>query len=209
MAWWGRGNLHSTVVAWAKVLLPLAALAVLSTLFFVSPGRSPEDTIPYAEATAQDLPGAQALTGAVFAGMTQDGAALTLKADQATPGTPNTDHAGAAKGLTGLIETPDGVTTTLTGAAAMLDQQNRVVTLSGGVTVQTSNGFDMQTEAITVTLDSTRLESQGAVTAKAPFGQLRADRLLINRAADGLYKLDFTGNVRLLYQPGTAGTANR
>ena len=208
MAWFGRGNRHSTMVAWAKILLPLAALAVLSTLFFVSHGTSPEDTIPYADkAAALSASDASRLAGATFAGMTKDGAALTLKAAEATPGTPGSDHSGAAKGLSGLIETPDGVTTTITGAAAVLDQQSRVVTLSGGVIVKNSTGFDMQTEVLTVTLDRTRLESQGAVTAHAPFGQVQAGKLLMTRAPDGAYMLDFTGGVRLLYQPGTAGTA--
>lgn len=208
MAWWGQGNLHSTLVALAKVLLPLMALAVLSTLFFVSNSASPEDTIPYAEGDALDMASTQALTGAVFAGMTEDGAAVTLKADEATPRTTGSDQPGAAKGLSGLIETPDGITTTITGAAATLDQQARVVTLSGGVTVQNSTGFDLQTDSMLVTLDRTRMESQGPVTAHAPFGEVKADKLLITRGADGLYKLDFTGGVRLLYHPATAGTAS-
>ena len=208
MAWWGRGIRHSTLVAWAKVLLPLAALAVLSTLFFVSPGTTPVDTIPYVDSGFTGLSGSQRVTGATFAGMTRDGAALTLKADEATPGTPGTDLTGAATGLTGLIETPDGVFTTITGAAAVLDQQTSTVTLSGGVNLSNSTGMGMQTQALTMALDRTRLESQGAVTAQAPFGQITAGKLLMTQAPDGTYMLDFTGSVRLLYQPGTAGTTS-
>lgn len=211
MAWFGRGNLHSTnlhsaVVAWAKILLPLVALAALSTLFFVSRGTNPEDRIPYANSAPADGSSAPRLAGATFAGMTRDGAALTLKADAATPGTPGSANSGSAQGLTGLIETPDGVSTTITGAVGLLDQQNNRVTLSGGVTMKNTAGFDVQTESMTVALDRTRLESQGAVTAHAPFGQVQAGKLLMTRAADGAYMLDFTGGVRLLYQPGTAGT---
>jgi lipopolysaccharide export system protein LptC len=208
MAWFGRGNRHSTLVALAKILLPLTALAVLSTLFFVSPGATPDETIPYADSASGDLSDSQRLTGATFAGMTQDGAALTLKADEATPGTPGTDLSGSAKGLTGLIETPDGASTTVTGAAGVLDQKSNTVTLSGGVTVKNSTGLSMQTEALTMTLDRTRLESAGAVSAQAPFGHIEAGKLLMTRAADGTYMLDFTGGVRLIYQPATAGPAS-
>lgn len=208
MAWWTRGNRHSTLVAWAKVVLPLTALAVLSTLFYVSPGTAPVDTIPYADSGYAGLPGSQRVTGATFAGMTRDGAALTLKADEATPGTPGTEITGAATGLTGLIETPDGVFTTFTGAAAVLDQEANTVTLSGGVNLSNSSGMGMQTQALTLALDRTWLESRGEVTAQAPFGEIHAGKLLMTRAPDGTYMLDFTGGVRLLYQPGTAGTAS-
>lgn len=208
VAWWTRGNRHSTLVAWAKIVLPLTALAALSTLFFVSPGTAPGDSIPYADSGYAGLPGSQRVTGATFAGMTRDGAALTLKADEATPGTPGTDITGAAAGLTGLIETPDGVFTTITGAAAMLDQETDTVTISGGVNLSNSAGMGLQTEVLTLALDRTRLESRGEVMAQAPFGQIRAGKLLMTRALDGTYMLDFTGGVRLLYQPGTTGTAS-
>lgn len=206
MALWGRGNLHSTLVAWAKVLLPLVALAVLSTLFVVSPGSSPEDTIPYAESQAM-LGGTQRLAGATFAGMTRDGAALTLKAEEATPGVPGTDTAGAARGVNGLIETPDGVTTAITGASATLNQEDNTITLAGGVTMLSSAGLTMQTEALTVTLDRTRLQSRGKVAGQAPFGTIEAGELLMTRIADGTYVLDFTGAVQLIYERATAGTA--
>ena len=39
----------SRLVAALKVLLPLAALAILSTLFLVSNRINPEDALPYAD----------------------------------------------------------------------------------------------------------------------------------------------------------------
>jgi lipopolysaccharide export system protein LptC len=199
----GQDNLHSTLVIWAKILLPLAALAVLSTLFMVSRPTAPEDAIPYAEVDIEDRLRDPRLTGASFAGMTEDGTAVTLKADEATPGPPGSSTAGAATGLVGLVETPDGISTRLTGATALLDQQNEQVTLGGGVTLTNSAGYDLQTDSLTLALDRTRLQSAGAVTATAPFGTITAGGMTLTRAPDGQYKLDFTGGVRLIYQPAT------
>ncbi len=201
----GHDNLHSALVAWAKILLPLAALAILSTLFMVSHPVNPVDAIPYAEATIEDRLREPRLTGPAFAGMTEDRTAVTLTADEAMPGLPGSTSAGEAKGLAGRIETPDGVTTDLTAATATLDQQSRIVTLAGGVTFRNSAGYQAATDSLTVALDRTRLQSGGAVTATSPFGTLTAGGLLLMRGADGHYRLDFTGGVRLIYIPKTSG----
>jgi hypothetical protein len=76
---WGLGtdNLHSALVAWLKILLPLAALAVLSTLFMVSRSVDPADAIPYAQVDIEDRLRDPRLTDAIFAGMTQDGTAVS------------------------------------------------------------------------------------------------------------------------------------
>ncbi|MBL9052753.1 MAG: hypothetical protein JNN02_03385, partial [Tabrizicola sp.] len=40
---------HTRVVTWLKVLLPLAALAILSTLFLLADQINPDDALPFAE----------------------------------------------------------------------------------------------------------------------------------------------------------------
>ena len=42
-------NTYSRVVGWLKILLPLGALALLSTLFLFARGIAPVGEIPYAE----------------------------------------------------------------------------------------------------------------------------------------------------------------
>ena len=79
MAWAWPDNLHSRLVFWFKILLPLGALAIMSTLFMVSRTVRPEDAIPYADVDVADLMQQPRLTNPNFAGMTSDGAALSLK----------------------------------------------------------------------------------------------------------------------------------
>ncbi len=203
----GRNNLHSTLVAWLKILLPLTALVILSTLFLVANRVNPEDAIPYADVNIADRLKDPRLTNATFAGMTQDGAAVSLKASDATPGVPGSSSAGKARGLTGQIETPDGVTTNVAGAEARLDQQKREILVTGGVTLDSSSGYHIATDRLALALDRTRLESGGAVTAQLPFGQLSAGKMLLTRAASGNYVMSFTAGVRLIYQPRQTDTA--
>lgn len=202
MLWFGQ-DLHSTLVAWLKILLPLAALAVLSTLFLVSRGVNPEDAIPYAKVDVADLAREPRLTNAAFAGMTEDGAALTLKAAEARPGVSGSTGAGLATGLSGLLETPDGGRTEVTAAEARLDQAARQIILSGGVTINSSTGYSIKAAGLTMSIDHTALDSDGAVSVQAPMGQISADSLHIGQADTEAkaYVLVFKGRVRLIYQP--------
>lgn len=203
MDWATRDNFHSRLVFWLKILLPLTALAILSTLFMVSRNVSPEDAIPYAEVDIADRVKAPRLTSAVFAGMTADGAALTLKAGEARPGISGSENAGSASDLSGLLETPDGARTELTAKSAQLDQQARLMILAGGVVVTNSAGYRIETPGVTVAMDHTGIDSTGAVRATGPAGSISADSMHLGPASldQPGYLLVFNGRVRLLYQP--------
>ena len=203
MAWTIRDNLHSRLVFWLKILLPLTALAILSTLFMVSRNVSPEDAIPYADVDIADRVREPRLTNAVFAGMTADGAALTIKAGEAKPGISGSANAGMASDLSGLLETPDGARTDLIASQARLDPAARLLILSGGVVVTNSAGYRIEMAGVAVQLDETGLDSDGAVKAIGPVGQITAASVHLGPAQPGKpgYLLVFKGDVRLLYQP--------
>ncbi|MGB4909398.1 MAG: hypothetical protein WBP15_12770, partial [Tabrizicola sp.] len=80
-----RVDRHTRLVGWLKVALPLTALAILSTLFLVARRIDPEAALPYAEVDVEDLAREPRMTAPTYAGTTEDGAALTLSADEARP----------------------------------------------------------------------------------------------------------------------------
>jgi lipopolysaccharide export system protein LptC len=197
-----RLDTHSRVVGWLKVTLPLMALAILSTLFLLSDRIDPEDALPYAEVDVEELAREPRMTAPTYAGMTSDGAALSLTAAEARPAT-----AGAPARAAGLrleLATPDGGKTELLAATAVMDEMARQLVLSGGVTVTTSTGYRLETAEVTAKLDRSGLESRTPVTATGPAGDLRADRMVLSQdiQTPGDYLLVFKGGVRLVYQPG-------
>lgn len=200
-------NLHSRLVYWLKILLPLSALVLLSTLFLVSRDLRPEDAIPYAEADIEDRLRSPRLTAPDFAGMTADGAALSLKAKEARLGTEGSAAPGEVIELAGLLETPDGARTELSAAEARLDQDRQQMVLGGGVVVTSSSGYRVEAAGMTVALDYTALESQGSVTAQGPAFRLEAGamRLSLADAGSKTYLLVFKQGVRMVYLPGPQG----
>ena len=202
-----RDNLHSRLVFWLKILLPLAALAALSTLFLVPRNVRPEDAIPYTKVDIAKLANEPRLTNAAYAGMTADGATLTVKAAEAKPGIAGTANAGLATDVTGNLDTPDGARTNFAAKQARLDQAAQMVVLSGGVVITNSLGYRMETPGLRVRLDRTALDSDGAVMATGPLGRIDAGSLHLGLAEPGMpgYLLVFNGGVRLLYQPPKQG----
>ncbi|MFN3722703.1 MAG: hypothetical protein ACK4VZ_06640 [Paracoccaceae bacterium] len=195
-------DFHSRLIGWLKIVLPLLALVILSTLFLVARTINPEDAIPYAEVDVEDRLREPRMTMPAFAGLTNDGAALTVSAAEARPA--GSDAKGAsATALTGLLETPDGARTELAAASGQIDPAARQILFSGGVTVSSSVGWQVQGETLTASMDRTDISLPTTVVATGPAGVVTADtmRLTQTDGGDGQYVLVFNGAVKLIYQP--------
>jgi len=198
-----RADRHTRVVGWLKVALPLTALAILSTLFLVARRVDPEAALPYAEVDVEDLAREPRMTAPTYAGTTEDGASVTLSADEARPAAEGSP--ARAAGLRLDLATPDGARTELVAAEAQMDDTARQLVLSGGVTVTTSTGYRLETAEVAAKLDRTGLESRAPVKATGPAGEITADGMVLSQdsGTPGSYVLVFKGGVRLVYQPGS------
>jgi len=193
-------NIHSRLVFWLKILLPLAALAILSTLFLISRRIDTDGVLPYAHVDVKELARDQRLTQPEYSGVTKDGTAFSLRAGIARP---LADAGGAAQDVTATFETKDGLVLGLGADSAQVDTGAGLVSLDGNVMLSTSTGYNMSAIALTASLDATQMKSDGAVTATAPFGNLDAGGMVISRDATGKdgYVLVFNRGVKLLYLP--------
>lgn len=193
-----RDNLHSRIVTFLKVTLPLVALAVLSSLFLFSRGIDPEDAIPYADVDIADRLAEPRMTGAGFSTMTADGTSLTLGADEAVPG----EDGAVARGLSGAMETPDGARTEISAKTVTVDNASGLMKLADGVELRNSTGLTVTAAGFDIATDRTWAESVGAVQATGPMGEVQAGGMRLDKdAATGAYLLVFNKGVRLLYQP--------
>lgn len=190
---------HSRLVGWLKVALPLAALALLSTLFLIARRIDPEAALPYAEVDVADRLREPRMTAPAYAGVTADGAAITVTAAEARPGPGTAQAAGVAAQLV----TPDGARTALSAAAIALDEAAGQLRLSGGVQIATPQGYELRTDSVAMALDRTGAETTGTVQGFGPAGQITAGGMEIRSdpGAPGSYVLVFNRGVSLLYQP--------
>ena len=195
-------DFHSRMVGWLKVALPLAALAILSTLFLVAERIDPDAAIPYAEVDVEDLARDPRMSAPEYAGTTSDGAGISVSATLARPATDSSP--AAAEQISARIDTPDGGRIDIAAAAMELQPDSDLVTLTGGVTVTTSAGYTVVTEGLTARLDRTGVEGPLPVTVTSPMGQIDAQGFSLVQDSDdpAAYLLVFNGGVKLVYQPG-------
>lgn len=194
-----HGDRYSQWVGWLKIGLPLAALALLSTMFLFARAPGPQGDIPYAE--IEEIARDPRVAAPAFAGVTEDGAAVSLSAGAIRP------VADAPDSL--VVDTIQiDMTTTaaeslrVSAAAGAFDGRAQTATLTGLVRIDSSSGYFMETAGLTADLRAGTLQTDGALAVQAPFGELTAGGLQVT---GGGAVLVFNGGVRLIYRPGTSG----
>ncbi|MBY6113802.1 hypothetical protein KUW09_02285 [Mameliella alba] len=192
------GGLYSRVIAWLKILLPLVALGMLSTLFILSRATEPLQDVPFVEAlqkgTAREEVGAP-----YFAGTTPKGDVLTMTARTVRP---EGDGELLADDLDARMRLADGSEIKLDAGEAMLRDLSEEARMMGGVRIESSQGYILQTEGLTSRLDVIDAESLGPVTGEGPVGRFEAGHLRISRSGEGdAVQMVFSGGVKLVYQP--------
>jgi len=201
----GYNDTHSRLVAWLKVVLPLVALGILSTLFLVSQRNDPERAIPYSEVEVAAILREQRIDSPDYSGVTSDGTAITLAADSARPDSPDRVSATVMRAR---LETPDGGVLSITAGAGVLDTGRARADMSDGVKIVSSTGYIVETNDLSADLNTTDVQTGGQIVATGPLGRLSAGQMQLRlseqpgKAADGpSYVLVFKQGVRLIYQP--------
>lgn len=201
----GFGISYSRFVSWLKVLLPLLALAILSTMFMVSRTIDPSQSIPFADADPTKLARDQGISNPHFTSLSNDGSAITFSAKLAKPD-PKNPQLIYADDLTGKIETSAQTTINIRAAQGQLDNENARATLTGNVRVSTSAGYNIITEQVLASLDATYIAADQKITADGPMGNIVADSMLMSKPASTNigddYVVVFKGGVKLIYVPG-------
>lgn len=195
-------NIHSRIVSWLKIVLPLIALAIMSSIFLVSRTIDPTAAIPFSDAEVAERAADPRLTTPTFSGMTSDGATVTIDAADIRPDSASLDR-GKATDIVARMETPDGATTDLVASEGRIDTTARTFEMTGDVQITTSLGYRMTAPLLTGSLGETALDASGPVQVDAPMGRITADAMQLrpDPALPNQYLLVFNGNVRLIYNP--------
>lgn len=197
--------LHSRIVSGLRVVLPLAALEVLSTLFLFSRDIDPSRALPFATVDVEDLARDPRITAPRLSGVTDDGTAVTLTARTVRIAS-GTGETVEAEDVIALFEAPDGRHSTFAAETARLDRGTDRLVLSGDVRMTGDAGYRVAAETVLVALDRTWITSPGPITAEGPAGRLEAGSMLIRitpgaTGAPAGHRLVFAGGVRMLHHP--------
>ncbi len=195
-------NTYSRVVGWLKIILPLIALGMLSSIFLVSRSLDPNATLPYSKVELEDRLRDPRLTTPRFSGMSTNGATITLDAAEMRPDLLH-PGSGTATDLRATMITPDHAVTTLASDTGRIDADSSTYEMTGTVVITSSAGYRITAPRLTGSLDASTLDATGSVQADAPMGTITSDtmQLRADPANPGRYVLVFKDSVRLIYDP--------
>jgi lipopolysaccharide export system protein LptC len=196
------GGAYSRLVVIAKIMLPLVALGLLSTLFLLARSTPPGEPLRYVDEDVADLARSERLGTPRHDAVTSQGTEVRLTADELFPqmGRAGTTEAARPEGI---FRTPDGLVYDIVAKRGELDETEGLSTLEGDVTIRTSNGYRLRTEAARLRTDRTYLTSLASVHATGPLGTLDAGRMeVFNTPGAPLeWRAVFTEGVRVVYAP--------
>ncbi|OCX65400.1 hypothetical protein BFP70_10095 [Thioclava sp. SK-1] len=196
-------NRYSIFIRWAKLLLPLFALVLLSTVFLFGRKADPQAAIPYSDVDLEALASEPRISQPEYSGVTQSGDALSAKAVAATP---NVDGDGGTRieKLVAQLVGLDGTTTNISASTGRFSPAENRIELNEKVAIQTSDGYRMLSDFVEMTTDSGQVVSPGPVRGTGPMGTIDAGAMEIHRLGRGsAQNILFTQGVKLIYEPGS------
>nr|WP_319947326.1 LPS export ABC transporter periplasmic protein LptC [uncultured Shimia sp.] len=204
------GLTYSRLIAWLKVILPLAALVLLSTLFLFSRNiGGSTDEIPFAEEELEQKAREQRLSAPFFSGKTSNGNLVAFTAESARPDADALGRAIATK-MEARIDHPNGQYLTFASDRAMIDNTSNAVTLQGQVNIQSSQGYEITTTELVTAMRETRAHSTGKIRGTGPGGQVEAGMLqILPDEKKGDTYLIFSQGVKMIVNPAGSNEVSR
>ena len=196
-----KADRYTRLVNWLKVLLPLMALGLLSTLFLLSRAIDPETAIPFADKEIQDRLRDQIVTGPFYYGTTAKGDEIAFSSETLT--TPQGEvGANRAEKIDVVMDLASGGQITVQANVGFFDIAEDTADLDGDVVITTSTGFRVTSARIIALMSRLDVRSPGTVQSVGPIGTLDAGSMVLSTPEnDGPAQLVFTNGVKLIYMP--------
>ena len=170
---------RARLVGWAKWLLPLGALGLIAAIFLAGRETGEIAEVFTPEEIAR-LGAGLRLDNPRLAGVTERDQPYELTARAAVPDGPMADEV-TLEDPRGWIETGERRIDALS-ASAHLDREAQLLTLLGGVEVETSDGWQGETTRLSVALEERSAEGPEPVRLSGPRGTLEAGSFRVEYA---------------------------
>lgn len=188
---------HTSYVKKLRMLFPLLALIILGFIGFWGGiqhffEQRIEGIPSYAKRTIMQ----NEIVNPYLLSTDEKGNPVKVRAHRALQAHQNNTH--LEKPSNELV-TDKGQVITLESEKGFFDQEHQVLTYHRNVNVKTSDGYDLQTEEVTVNLDKQVASGDLPVSGKGPGGDIQAEKgFIFNKATQTIY---FKGPTQLILPP--------
>lgn len=178
----GTGDGRAILVRVLKIVLPLVALGIFAALFVVNSSLF-NSGVSFDGLGAEGGDGLR-LTNPRFTGATKQGEPFLITAAWALPDGPKPQKVDLSE-VQGEINLADGRVVTIKAAEGVFLPETRHVSLSGDVTLDTSDGYRLTAARAALDSGAEILTASGGVTARGALGEIAAEEMRATKAPEG------------------------
>lgn len=171
-------GLYSRYISFAKIILPLIAIALLATVFLFTTERTIEGGLSFSKADLVSLESGMLVSKPRFSGSNASGDVYYFSAEMLRPDAPSPTSLQATN-LSGEITFLQGTSVQLSAGAAEMGIESKTMSLTSGVAIVFSDGFRATSDNLFAELDVGRLTTNGPVTALSLMGNIQAGNLRV------------------------------
>ena len=196
-------NLYFQTMTGLKYLLPLAALGLLSIMFYMSQSAPEESQIPISERSLFDRVKGPQVNAPYFTGVTGAGDRLSMSANSVKPDQ-NIEQDMAVDQVVLRIKTGPDQDILVSSDSGLMRNKEGLLIMEGSVQLVTQNGYQLSASRMTSKLDALWLYAEGPVMGIGAEGVFKAGSMEIfrNSETDGL-QFNFKDGIKLIYDPKT------
>ena len=203
---------YSRFVGALKILLPLLAVLILSTVFLSQKEDTFEGGLVFSKADRATLGDGLTIRDPNFSGSNKAGDRFSISAEAATPDAAQPRNIAMVRPVA-RTNFNSGLVVTLTAAEGHADIDAQTVTLEGGLRIVTSDGYELNSAGGIAYLRPGIVTTTGPVVANGPAGHVEAGKMTIARAPQGDQNtalenrfLTFNNGVKMIITPQTTGS---
>lgn len=168
---------YTRVVSTLKIVLPLVALGVLSTVFLITADDGFDPVFTFSEADFEALEEGNGLTSPRVSGKTDNGEVFNLTADRVEPQSGNIQIL-IATNMVARIASESGKSVEITSEIALMDLTENMLHLSLGGQLATSDGYFAQIDSMLANLKTGEITGE-MIRADGEIGDISADNFRI------------------------------
>ena len=204
-----NSGLYSRFVKVIKIVLPLLAIALLSTVFLFQRDQGFDGQVVFSDIDRNGLSDGLTVRNPEITGVSSGGDAFRISAETAVPDGPRPKEIRFT-GLNARTDYQSGETLTVEADQGVVDVREQRMEVDGNVVIDTSNGYRGETDQAVVNIRDGLFESPGPITIDGPMGTIDAGRMRIEeRDGEDSSKNNrhflFENGVKLVFLPDGEG----
>lgn len=193
-------TLYSQLVQILKVVLPITAIVLMSTIFLIQAEDPLDGVLVFSDFDRGTLSEGLTIRNPEITGVSDQGRAFRISAATAIPDGPTPKTIRFTQFIA-RMDDPNGESVDIVASQGVAEVQSQILRILGDVRIKTSNGYSARTEGAVADIQGGWLETSTEAIVEGPVGTITSGKLRIEDRDGTNQFLSFGNGVKVTYLP--------